>query len=172
MGFIKKLFKRDLTPEQQEEKSRKEKEWMERNWQRGYRFAEKIGLRDKIDKIDKWGTKYPKTFFGIIFACLFLSIILNHCAAMKSDSVEENIQNLKSIGDMGYTPPQDTKLGVEIIQMYEELDGIDKQIRQIISKDSLTHEDSVKVRDLLIKGEGINTLLNGERKNIPAINEP
>ena len=88
MGFIKKLFKRDLTPEQQEEKSRKEKEWMERNWQRGYRFAEKIGLRDKIDKIDKWGTKYPKTFFGIIFACLFLSIILNHCAAMKSDSVE------------------------------------------------------------------------------------
>ena len=73
---------------------------------------------------------------------------------------------------MGYTPPQDTQLGVEIIQMYEELDGIDKQIRQIISKDSLTHEDSIKVRDLLIKGEGINTLLNGERKNIPAINEP
>lgn len=161
MGLLDKLLKKNLTPEEQERKSQEEKEWAEKYYRAGENFGERIGFRKKVDAINAFGNKYPKTFFGIIFGLLFISFALNFMFSTSIGVFQHEAENLETISNM---PMSGTETGREIIseearKVAEDMNVIKQQIEGIIAKDSLTHQDSLEVKNLLIKLKSLHEII-------------
>lgn len=158
MGLIKKLLKRDLTPEEQERKSQREREWTEKCVKAGERFGERIGIRDKVDAVNKFGNKYPRTFFGIIFGIIGVSFVLNILL-----STGNPIQ--KSAAELGEIRIPKGDPTMELMQamkdsIRKEVYDIDKQIKHYLALDSLTHADSLEVKKLLLRLKNLQEPVN------------
>ena len=161
MGILSKLLKKNLTPEEQERKSQEEKEWAEKCHNAGKRFGEKIGLGDKINAINEFGNKYPKTFFGIIFGLLFLSFGLNFLLSTSISVFRHEAENIEAISNIALPGVNKERsiIQKEAQKVAEDMKVIKSQIDSIISKKNLTHEDSVVVRDLLYKLNDLNEII-------------
>lgn len=161
MGLFKKILKRDLTPEEQERKSLEEKEWAEKCYRAGENFGEKIGFRDKINSINAFGNKYPKTFFGIIFGLLFLSFGLNYMFSSSMGVFKheaENIETITSTTNIGTTSGREY-ISAEARQVAEELEQLSKKVEAIIAQDTLTHQDSLDVKNMLIRMKDLHDII-------------
>ena len=54
----------------------------------------------------------------------------------------------------------------EMLQMAENLKDLDKKIEAFQAKDTLTRQDSLDLRSLLVQAEALNALLNGHKKQL------
>lgn len=148
MGLLKKIFKRQLTPEQQEEQSRREKEWAEKCFKAGEKFGAKIGFADKVQSLNSFANRYPRTFFGIITAIVLGSLVLNlmftSVSGMLSSKTEEPpvIEKLE---------PIDPQVKQAFDELQTELQTLSDRIDSYLDKDSLTHADSVEVKRMLLR---------------------
>lgn len=161
MGIFDKILKKNLTPEEQERKSQEEKEWADKYYRAGERFGEAIGFRQKVNSINAFGNKYPKTFFGIIFGLLFLSFALNFMFSTSISVFQHEAENIETITNL---PMSGGETGKEIIaeearKVAEDMNRIKGQIETIIAKDTLTHQDSLEVKNLLIQLKGLHEII-------------
>lgn len=160
MGIFKNLFKRNLTPEEQEEKSRKEKEWADKCYKAGENFGERIGFNEKVDAVNKFGNKYPRTFFFIIFAlvggCLVFNIMFNSIGGMLSSGVEE-VQSV----EIGHDQVP-AVIDQEVSKLANELKTLGTEVDVMVKKGNLTREDSILIHHKLLRIQDIQHILGVE----------
>ena len=165
MGLFKKIFKKNLTPEEQEQKSQEEREWAEKCYRAGERFGEKIGFRKKVEAVNAFGNKYPRTFFSLLLAALAGCFTLNYFISSTSAVFSNEADNLNTIGNMSRSDGK-TATGL-VIEVYEkemkEVKRLQEEVDAYLAKDSLTHEDSLKVRNLLIQMKGIHDFIEEKK---------
>lgn len=162
MGIITRLFKRKLTEEEQAEKSRKEKEWAEKCYNKGYRFCEKFAIDKHINRINDFANKYPRSFFGIlliiIIGCFFLNTFISLPTRQQAEMLQEVVQTPMLQQDSN---PRDvlTKQTLEIMQ---NLSDIDEELDSLMKKTVMTHEDSMRVKSLLIQADALQRIVTGQ----------
>lgn len=161
MGIFDKLLKKNLTPEEQERRSQEEKEWADKYYRAGERFGERIGFREKVEAINDFGNKYPKTFFGIIFGLLFLSFALNFMFSSTIGVFKHEVENIETISNISLSGGQTGRemISEEARKVAGDMNAIKGQIEAIIAKDSLTHQDSLEVKNLLLKLKGLHDII-------------
>lgn len=165
MGIIKKLFTRRLTPEEQAEKSRREKEWAEKCYTRGEEFAAKIKLDKHVNRVNDFANTYPRTFFGGVIVVLVGCIVLNHFVAVHNPAagMKQTMTELKSDPLVGRTEGSQNFILQKTLELTSQLDKLDKRINAIYSKPSLTREDSLEIRDLLLQANALQQIIMGTK---------
>lgn len=159
MGIFKRIFHKNLTPEELEEKSRKEKEWAEHYYRKGQEFGDKIGIDRRVQSVNDFANRYPRTFFTVVFGGIILSLVLNFVFSTTHDILGETAGQLE---ELRIEPDPGTgRLLDEIQGLYAEIEQVGRQIETYMQKDSLTHEDSVQVKKLLVQYNSLTSLLEG-----------
>lgn len=155
MGLFK--FKKKLSPEELEEKRRKEQEWAKKCCEAGERFGEKIRIDERIKNLNRFANNYPKTFFtllfGIIIGCLVLNTMFSGIGNIFSDTAED----IKIVA-----MPKDTSkdaLNKEMKALYQEFMSLDKQLERKFNKDSLTRQDSVEIMGICSRMEKLQQIM-------------
>lgn len=155
MGLFK--FKKKLSPEELEEKRRKEQEWAKKCCEAGERFGEKIRIDERIKNLNRFANNYPKTFFtllfGIIIGCLVLNTIFSGIGNIFSDTAED----IKTVA-----MPKDTSkdaLNKEMKALYQEFMSLDKQLERKFNKDSLTRQDSIEIMGICSRMEKLQQIM-------------
>ena len=155
MGLFK--FKKKLSPEELEEKRRKEQEWAKKCCEAGERFGEKIRIDERIKNLNRFANNYPKTFFtllfGIIIGCLVLNTMFSGIGNIFSDTAED----IKTVA-----MPKDTSkdaLNKEMKALYQEFMSLDKQLERKFNKDSLTRQDSVEIMGICSRMEKLQQIM-------------
>lgn len=162
MGIITRIFRRKLSEKEKEERSRKEQEWAQKCYNKGYEFSEKMSLDKHVARINEFANKYPRTFFMIIFAVLGVSIILNSMITFPSQNVEKTIQQLQETSVASDIPNPTSEFAQHMYEIGQSIQTIDRQITEIMSKGTLTHEDSLQVKNLLIQAQALQEIYYGE----------
>ena len=157
MAFFKKLFKRNLTPEEQERKSREEKEWADKCYRAGERFGEKIGFSRKVEAINAFGSKYPKTFFFIIFGLVGACLVLNLMFASLGGWVKNDLHDMPQMPQVTDRAPE--VISVEARKLLDEMKGLATEIDEYVKRDSLSHQDSLTIKTKLIRLQEIQKIL-------------
>lgn len=150
-------FKKRLSPEELEEKKRKEQEWAKKCCKAGERFGERIRIDERIRNLNRFANNYPKTFFtllfGIIIGCLFLNIMFSGIGSMFKDTAED----IRTVA-----MPEDTSkdaLHKEMKALYEEFISLDRQLERKFSKDSLTRKDSMEIMEICSRMEKLQQIM-------------
>ena len=164
MGIFKKLFHRDMTPEELEEKSRREKELAEKYYNKGVEMREKLGIERKVEGINRFANKYPITFFAILFAFVIGSCVINFIASSSGSFWNDTAEEIRDIPQIEQTFDDETKkLRRDILGMYEEMETIGKEIETYLKKDTLTHQDSLKIKEKLIRFQTLADFLENNK---------
>lgn len=162
MGILKKMFHRDLTPEEQEEKSRKEMELMQKCYDAGAEWREKLGVERKVNAVNRFANKYPVSFFAIIFGILGVSLLINILASSGTSLLEKAGNEVADIPVVESSIDKDRKkISDKLYSMAEEMQILATEVDSIIRKGNLTHRDSVAVRDKLLRLQEIERLMGG-----------
>ena len=156
MGLLKKIFKRQLTPEQQEEQSRREKEWAEKCFKAGEKFGAKIGFAEKVQSLNNFANRYPRTFFGIIAAIVLGSLVLNLMFTSVSGMLAGTMEEPPVIEKLELVDPQ-VKQAFD--DMQNELQSLSDRIDKYLDKDELTHADSLEVKRMLLRVHELESLM-------------
>ena len=166
MGILTRLFTRKLSEQEKEEKSRREKEWAEKCYNKGEQFAEKIAIEKPILKINAFAIKYPRTFFTVLFSGIFGCIALNYVLSRPSTAIMDEAENFQTISVLHQQEDPRSEILNEMMQMANNLKDLDVKIETIMAKDTLTAQDSLKLKSLLMQAEALNALLNGRQKTL------
>ncbi len=148
MGLLKKIFKRKLTPEQQEEQSRREKEWAEKCYRAGENFGARIGFADKVQALNDFANRYPRTFFGIITVIVLGSLVLNLMFTSVSGMLSSKSEEPPAIERL---QPVDPQVKQAFDEMQTEMESLADRIDSYLDKDTLTHADSLEVKRMLLR---------------------
>jgi hypothetical protein len=151
---------KNKSPEELAEKSRKEKEWAEKCYRAGERFAEKYRLDTKVQKINEFGSKYPKTFFLILFGMIFGCAILNFTIATGSSFIKGQLESAEEI-----SLPEDKGKEIirnEIKELYVEMDALSKSIEKKLAADTITHQDSVDIVKMMNRMTVLNDIITNK----------
>ena len=148
MGLLKKIFKRKLTPEQQEEQSRREKEWAEKCYRAGGTFGARIGFADKVQALNDFANRYPRTFFGIITAIVLGSLVLNLMFTSVSGMLSSKSEEPPAIERL---QPVDPQVKQAFDEMQTEMESLADRIDSYLDKDTLTHADSLEIKRMLLR---------------------
>lgn len=159
MGIIKKLMSRRMTPEQLSERSRKEQEWADKCYRAGERVGEKLNLAKAVDNVNTFINRYPKTFFTVVGAILVVSMVGNLIGSGNTAAgiIEREASNMKSIR----IPVDEGRdiLQKEVAKHTQRMQELERQLDAYIGRDSLTHGDSVAIRDIAIEMKAIHDAL-------------
>lgn len=166
MGILTRLFTRKLSEQEKEEKSRREKEWAEKCYNKGEQFAEKIAIEKPILKINAFANKYPRTFFTVLFSGIFGCIALNYVLSRPSTAIMDEAENFQAISVLHQQEDPRGEILNEMMQMANNLKDLDVKIETIMARDTLTAQDSLKLKSLLMQAEALNALLNGRQKTL------
>lgn len=161
MGIIKKLLSRNLTEEEKEARSRREKEWAEKCYNKGEEFAERISLDKPVARINAFANRYPRTFFGILLGLVGISFVLNLMFSNPSSPIMDSVRNLEDVPAVSARVDPRGEILNEMVQMAENLKELDKKIEGYMQKDSLTRQDSLDLKSLLMQADALSSLLNG-----------
>ena len=148
MGLLKKIFKRKLTPQQQEEQSRREKEWAEKCYRAGENFGARIGFADKVQALNDFANRYPRTFFGIITAIVLGSLVLNLMFTSVSGMLSSKSEEPPAIERL---QPVDPQVKQAFDEMQTEMESLADRIDSYLDKDTLTHADSLEIKRMLLR---------------------
>lgn len=160
MGLFK-LFKRNLTPEELEEKSRKEKEWAQKCYRSGEKFAEKIQLDKKVERVNRFANRYPKTFFSLIVGALVASFVVNLLFSL--GGMDLGGQAAKGI-EAGQMPaaPQRNVLQLELDSLYREMRDLGDEFDRIIEKEEKTEQDTLRMYQIYQRMQAVEELIVGK----------
>ena len=162
-----KLFKRrKLTPEELEEKARREQEWAQRCYEAGERFGNKIDLQGKIDKINTFGNTYPKTFFSIIFGSIIFCMIMNLLFVNKGSFLRHTGRDLNNA--VATQDDSKAKLNQGIDKVFQEYIALNHLLEELIVKEPKTREDSIQVVNICERLETLQSIIDGE----PTMGQP
>ena len=161
MGIITRMFRRNLSEEEKEEKSRREQEWAQKCYNKGEQFAERISLDKHVGKVNDFANKYPRTFFLILFGGVLVSILFNNLISLPSQDLGETVQQLQQTSMMQPSENPTSGLAAQMLEISENLKEIDSKITAITSKDTLTHQDSLDVRSLLLQAQALQQIIEG-----------
>ena len=148
MGLLMKFFKRKRTPEQPEEQSRREKEWAEKCYRAGENFGARIGFADKVQALNDFANRYPRTFFGIITAIVLGSLVLNLMFTSVSGMLSSKSEEPPAIERL---QPVDPQVKQAFDEMQTEMESLADRIDSYLDKDTLTHADSLEIKRMLLR---------------------
>lgn len=139
MGLFS-IFSRQRTPQELEERSRREHEIAQKYYERGQRIGRKLGLDKAVRKTNVFLNRYPITFFAVFTAVIIASLALNMMLS-RVDLASDTARNIRNVSSaVGGIQADSVRLVLEgLYDEYEELNG---QLTEIIGKD-MTREDSV-----------------------------
>jgi len=160
------MFRSRLTEEQKEERSRREKEWAEKCYAKGEEFAEHISLDKPVARINRFANKYPRTFFGIILGMVLVCIVLNFVMTSSPKHIEDTVDQLKEFSSIEMKDDPRLHIITEMVQMADNLKDLDKKIEAFQEEDSLTRQDSLELKSLLLQAEALHALINGRNKQL------
>ena len=166
MGIIKKLLSRKLTEEEKEARSQREKEWAEKCYQKGEEFAERISLHKPVQKVNAFANRYPRTFFGILLGMVGVSFVLNLMFSTPSTHITDSVRNFEDVAALNVGEDPRGEILNEMVQMGENLKDLDKKIEVYMKKDSLTRQDSLDLKSLLMQADALSVLLDGRKERI------
>ena len=166
MGIIKKLLSRNLTEEEKEARSKREKEWAEKCYHKGEQFAERISLDKPVARINAFANRYPRTFFGILLGLVGVSFVLNLMFSNPSSPIVDSMRSLEDVKAVSVGADPRGEILNEMVQMAENLKDLDKKIEVYMQKDSLTRQDSLDLKSLLMQADALSSLLNGRGERL------
>ena len=157
MGLFRK---KKLTPEELEEKSRREKEWAEKCYNAGEQFAEKINLRTKVERLNVLVNKYPKTFFTGMLAVIGGSFLINMLVMKCEFNTESMTTDIHSISIQRDSSRDIVK--EEINKLYFEMDKLNSKLESYMAKDTLTRNDSLAIGRIILRMNNLNEIIEGK----------
>ena len=99
---------------------------------------------------------------GAVVGCITLNFVMT----TSSDQVTETAEQMKEFSTLQlHQDPRGTIIN-EMVQMAENLKDLDKKIEAYQGKDTLTRQDSLNLKSLLIQADALNALLNGRREQL------
>lgn len=162
MGIISRIFKRRLNEEELAEKSRREKEWAEKCYNKGYAFCERFALDKYINRINDFANTYPRTFFGGFIVLVAACFLLNMYIAMPNEKEPVNIQ---VVSENPVRQSQDNPRAMlmdRALEITASIARIDAELDSLMAKPSLTSEDSLRVKSLLIQADALQRIVTGQ----------
>lgn len=163
MGLLRKIFKRKLTPEQQEEQSRREKEWAEKCYKAGERFGERIGFGRHVNSLNTFANRYPRTFFGIIAAVVLGSLFINIMFTSVGAFLDTQTPDMPKIE---HAQPMAPEVKEGINRLYDEYTTLAEGIEKYLDKETLTREDSVEIKRMLVRIKEIEQLMGTDTPQV------
>lgn len=158
MGLFKK---KRLSPEELEEKSKREKEWADKCYRAGERFGRKYNFAQKVERINSYANTYPRTFFtillGIILGCFVLNMVFVGFGYSAGEQIQTDIEAVTIRPDRSKD-----KLNREINSLYKEMEHYNSYLEELTRKDSLTHEDSIAIGKVIVKMKHLNEIIHGK----------
>lgn len=164
MGIITRMFRRNLSEEEKQEKSRREQEWAQKCYNKGEQFAEHIALDKYVGKVNEFANKYPRTFFLILFGGVIVSILFNNLITLPSQNLGKTVEELQQTSMMQPSENPTSELAAQMLEISENLKEIDGKITAITAKDTLTHQDSLDIRSLLLQAQALQQIIEGSSR--------
>ena len=155
MGLFK--FKKKLSPEELEEKRKKEQEWAKKCCEAGERFGERIRIDERIRNLNRFANNYPKTFFTLLFGVIIGCLILNMMFSGIGRTFSDTAKDIRTVA-----MPKDTSkdaLNKEVKALYQEFMSLDKQLERKFNKDSLTRQDSLEIMEICSRMEKLQQIM-------------
>ena len=78
----------------------------------------------------------------------------------------DEAENFKAISVLQQQEDPRGEILNEMMQMANNLKDLDTKIETIMAKDTLTAQDSLQLKSLLMQAEALNALLSGRQKNL------
>lgn len=146
MGFWKKFKNKEelLTKEQGEY-----------FFKAGERVVEKLKLKEKVDKINKYGNEKPQMAFLWIFLFIIASFIIGGFY-----TGEEYKPGTMDIPVSVTPPPAVDKFKVKMESLRDEFMQISDTLTKVMSKSVLTAEDSMFIMEKYKRLEEIDRIIN------------
>lgn len=110
-----------------------------------------------MERINEFGNKYPKTFFGIVFGIIIGCFLLNLLIKEGSNLLNETSGNIKTA-----TLPKDTgkeNLNREIKALYNEFIRLNEQFEEKMANPEKNREDSVEILRIYNRMEKIQQII-------------
>lgn len=134
----------------------------------GEKFAEKAKLKEKVEKINEYGNKKPRTFFAIVFAViiglLVGSFFLPTLPQKSRNDVKQDVKDVKDV----YNNDEIALMEFQnnIMKMFDEMEQITDTLSKLIDKkENLTYNDSLFMVEKYSRLQEIDSILN-EQINI------
>lgn len=147
-----------MTPEELEEKRKKEQEWADKCVKAGERFADRIDLKGKAERLNDFVNTYPKTFLTIFLAVMAAGFVTNMLVAGIRNVFLDTAEDLKTA-----TLEKDTaimRFNREIEGLYKEYADLGEMLEKKLSQVVLSHDDSLEVLKISRRMEELQSLLN------------
>ena len=139
MGLFS-IFSKKATPEQLQERSRREQELAQKYFEIGQKIGRKIGLENAVRKTNIFLNRYPVTFFSLFTLLVILSFVVNmlFLRVNFSSDTARNLQNVS--GAVGAIERDSVQMVIETL--YDEYVSLNDRLVGLTSKESMTKEDS------------------------------
>lgn len=166
MGLFKKILKKNLTLEEQEKKSQEEREWAEKCMKAGENFAKKIKFDEKVNSINSFANKYPRTFFMILTGIILGCFLINHILSTSINFFDNEIENVE-VFEKREMPKLEEDEVMKMMRtttdsLINRAKVLEQELNNYLDKDSYSREDSIKIRDILLEIRDIQLIVSGE----------
>ena len=126
----------------------------------GEAFAEKLRLREGVEKINEYGSKKPKQFFSLLFILLVICFVINSIAYSDRVVMENVTPKVKTDNSLIKEEQIKADIKNEMHSLYEETEFLMDTLSKVMSKPVMTAADSLFVAQKMARLEAINNILN------------
>lgn len=114
------------------------------------KLAQKIGLKKLGDKIVTWANEHKKATFGIIITFLSVcTLIILIDSTIKITRPKKDFENPKiAMDSLKSTISDPTKKLGQQVDDYFNLKQYQEEVNKLLDKDTLTHQDSVRLMNI------------------------
>lgn len=131
-------------------------------FQMGEKIAEKLKLRERIEKFNQYGNENPQKAFGWIFIVIFASFIIGllyprpEMKEVPMQVPQTNVVKEKQINE---------ELNREMKDLYKEMEYLTDTLGKLMDKDTLTQADSIFLVQKFSRLEALDKALNEQINN-------
>lgn len=124
----------------------------------GEKIARKLKLKERIEKINKYGTENPKRIFVWITGIVVFSFILGFIIPTPKYGGGE-IKKEQQIAPIAPSNAEKV-MQEEVHKLYNELETLYNDAQAILKKGNLTRQDSLDVVNKFVRMDEIDKILN------------
>ena len=145
MGIFS-VFRKKATPEELEERSRKEREMAQAYYEKGQRLGRKLGLDKARERTNGFINRYPITFF-VGFTVLIIVMFILNMVFIRTDFSSTSAKDINNVSRTVSINGTDS-LQLALEKLYDEYIALGKELDGMMERDDLTAKDSARALSL------------------------
>ncbi len=126
----------------------------------GEAFAERLKLREGIEKVNDFGSKKPKQFFALLFMLLIVCFVINTIVYRDRIAIDDVTPITPTEGVINEEAQVKAEIKREMESLYGETEYLMDTLTYVMSKPVMTAADSLFVAQKMARLEAINNILN------------